>query len=301
MQHGPISLQSAVGGGIKCRPRLRNKYITRCSFQMCPSYLSSLFRDEKEGRGNNPCPPWGFSKESLEQLGGFLGLLKLCSDDHALRVIGERARLQGQYVPVLQGIHHVQVRRVHRQKFEDLVSVLFVVGVGDGYLFSHLDVVYVVEGEEAGRARVAEAVAGEVHVCFVLPREAGAYEVDTSVVPKRVLVLAERVGEGGLVYAIHAGNGDRQGLVCGAVVLLLLLGRRARRDRLFGRGLPLFRAAAGDQGSHHRQGRDHQQELPYAHVRHLFNRSTYRDRRPRRNILPFSHGHILYQRFYLFH
>lgn len=68
---------------------------------MCPSYLSSLFRDEKEGRGNNPGPPWGFSKESLEQLGGFLGLLKLGSDDHALRVIGERARLQGQYVPVL--------------------------------------------------------------------------------------------------------------------------------------------------------------------------------------------------------
>ena len=23
----------------------------------CPSYLSSLFRDEKEGRGNNPSPP----------------------------------------------------------------------------------------------------------------------------------------------------------------------------------------------------------------------------------------------------
>ncbi|MDQ3861740.1 MAG: hypothetical protein M3266_09225, partial [Actinomycetota bacterium] len=26
----------------------------------CPSYLSSLFRDEKEGRGCCPGPPWGF-------------------------------------------------------------------------------------------------------------------------------------------------------------------------------------------------------------------------------------------------
>src|SRR5215213_11088327 len=90
-----------------------------------------------------------------------LGVLEFGLDDHTLRVVGERARLQRDYVLALYRLGHEQVRRLHVEGFEHLVGVLPTVGVLDKDLVTHHDIIYVPKGEEARSIRVPEAMPGD--------------------------------------------------------------------------------------------------------------------------------------------
>src|SRR5215213_7593685 len=125
-----------------------------------------------------------------------LGVLEFGLDDHTLRVVGERARLQRDYVLALYRLGHEQVRRLHVEGFEHLVGVLPTVCILDKDLVTHHDIIYVPKGEEARSIRVPEAMPGDVHVGLFLPREARAVEVDAGRIPERILIVAERIRDG---------------------------------------------------------------------------------------------------------
>src|SRR5215203_2058781 len=264
-----------------------------------PTLFGSSERRLEQKRGRGSARPSVIPPLPAERLGAVLNpaLLKFGLNDYAKRVVRERARLQGEYVFALYGLRHEQLRRLHLEGLEHFVGVLPAVGVLDKDLVALHDVVYVPEGEETGGVRVAQAVPGYVDVGLLLPWEARTFEVDAGEVPERILIVAERVGNGGGVYALHAGHRERQSriirslrLLCGA---LLLLGRGSiRRDGLVGSAL-LVRAAACGQSHYHRQGCYHQQKLPHAHARHL-RCSACRDRRRGKGCPPVSRS-ILYQ------
>ena len=115
--------------------------------------------------------------------------VELGLDDQALAVVGQRAGLEREDVLARLGVGHLDIGWADDEGLEDLVGVLGAVGVGDVDLVSAADLVEVAEGQPALGVGVAEAVAGDVDVGLIVPREAGACEVDGGVGLQRLLVV----------------------------------------------------------------------------------------------------------------
>src|SRR5215204_3318204 len=137
----------------------------------------------------------------------------------AVRVVGERAGLQADYVLPLHGPQDAHFAGGDDALLEDLVGVASPFGVGEEDLISLLEFVEVPEHQVALRPGIADPVARDVDVGLPLPRKTRAPDVDHAVVERLFVATPRGVVDGYIVHPLHPGNGELELLALGRLQL----------------------------------------------------------------------------------
>src|SRR5919112_1318715 len=146
-------------------------------------------------------------------------LYQLAPHYEAVRVVGEGAGLQADYVLALHGPQDAHLAGRDDALLEDLVGIAGPVGVGEEDLVALLELVEVPEHQVALCPRIADPVAGDVDVGLPLPRETRAPDVDHAVVERLVVAAPRGVVDGHAVNPLHPGDGELEPLALGRLQL----------------------------------------------------------------------------------
>src|SRR5215212_872898 len=240
-----------------------------------------------------------------------LDALELGPVDDALGVVGKRAGLQADDVFALDRVYHREVRRIYDELLVDHVGVLPAVGVLQIDLVAVLQILQIVEGQVAPRAREPDAVSRDIHVGRLLPGETGRLEMHACVVVEQLLVRTEARRDGVVLDPLHRRDRELETLLLGRLDQVLavfsvplrallrgdllalglvghLLGRPLLLGvfflrlllRIFLLGRPplvaggLARGRTGGERHNHRQDRQYEHQISRTH--HITSRSPHK-------------------------
>src|SRR5215212_7775334 len=137
---------------------------------------------------------------------------------HALRIVGQRARLQADDALAWDRLCDVCGVGIDDDALEHAVGVPCAVRVGKDDLVAILKLVEIPEYEITLGAWEAQAVACDIHVGPRLPGETRAFQVQGSVVQSTLIISCARV-YGHVVDAPHLGDGQGHRRVARALLL----------------------------------------------------------------------------------